>query len=290
MRRLADLPWQGQVVEIRRHARRFRCADPQCPRRIFTERLPETVQPKARRTVRLGESQLAIGFAAGGEPGSRLSDRLAMPASGDTLLRMIRAAGFEPPQAPRVVGTTAEILVGDCSKGWAYLARFVTSGTLVSGRDTAIRKLKEKLSPRAGGGTCDAGCANRSVIWKPYRPPATAIGTGPSRAVCTSLGNADSTNAVTQLVRITHPFHPLFSRLLPCVGRRYNRHGERLLLQADDTAVWSVPPQWTDLANPDPEVVMGNGRALLRTVDLLELASLVGRLSGKSASRSLDKL
>ncbi|MER9939270.1 hypothetical protein [Mesorhizobium sp. M0088] len=73
-------------------------------RRIFTERLPETVQPKAWRTVRLGESQLAIGFAAGGEPGSRLSDRLAMPVSGDTLLRMVRAAGFEPPQAPRVVG------------------------------------------------------------------------------------------------------------------------------------------------------------------------------------------
>ncbi|MER9307154.1 ISL3 family transposase [Mesorhizobium sp. M0496] len=104
MRRLADLPWQGRVIEIQLHARRFRCADPQCPRRIFTERLPETVQPKARRTVRLGESQLAIGFAVGGEPGSRLSDRLAMPVSGDTLLRMIRAAGFEPPQAPRVVG------------------------------------------------------------------------------------------------------------------------------------------------------------------------------------------
>lgn len=104
MRRLTDLPWQGRIVEIRLHARRFRCADPQCPRRIFTERLPETVQPKARRTVRLGESQLAIGFAVGGEPGSRLSDRLAMPVSGDTLLRMIRAAGFEPPEAPRVVG------------------------------------------------------------------------------------------------------------------------------------------------------------------------------------------
>ncbi|WP_244662214.1 transposase [Mesorhizobium huakuii] len=45
-----------------------------------------------------------IGFAAGGEPGSRLSRKLAMPVSGDTLLRMIRAAGFEPPEAPRVVG------------------------------------------------------------------------------------------------------------------------------------------------------------------------------------------
>lgn len=45
-------------------------------------------------------SQLAIGFAVCGEPGLRLSDRLAMPVSGDTLLRMIRAAGFEPPEAP----------------------------------------------------------------------------------------------------------------------------------------------------------------------------------------------
>ena len=76
----------------------------QCPQRIFTERLPETVRPKARRTARLGESQLAVGFAAGGEPGSRLARKLAMPVSGDTLLRMIRAADFEPPQAPRVVG------------------------------------------------------------------------------------------------------------------------------------------------------------------------------------------
>jgi transposase len=104
VRRFADLPWHGQVVEIRLHARRFRCADPQCRQRIFTERLPETVQPKARRTVRLDKSQLAIGLAMGGEPGSRLSRKLAMPVSGDTLLRMICATGLEPPEAPRVVG------------------------------------------------------------------------------------------------------------------------------------------------------------------------------------------
>ena len=47
---------------------------------------------------------MAIGFAVGGEPGSRLSRKLAMPVSGDTLLRMIRAATFEAPEAPRVVG------------------------------------------------------------------------------------------------------------------------------------------------------------------------------------------
>ena len=96
-------------------------------------------------------------------------------------------------------------------------------------------------------------------------------------------------SASLQFVRVTHPFHPLFGRQLPCVGKRYNRYGKRLLLQVDDAAVWSVPPQWTDLAGPDPEVVMGDGRALLRAVDLMELASLVKRLSDRLASRSSSK-
>jgi transposase len=104
LRRFADLPWHGRVVEIHLHARRFRCDNLHCQRRIFTERLAETVQPRARRTVRLGESQRAIGFATGGEPGSRLSRKLAMPVSGDTLLRMICRAAVEPFPPPRVVG------------------------------------------------------------------------------------------------------------------------------------------------------------------------------------------
>ncbi|WP_164851142.1 DUF5372 family protein, partial [Sinorhizobium meliloti] len=96
---------------------------------------------------------------------------------------------------------------------------------------------------------------------------------------CTPQENAASTNADQQLVRVTHPFHPLFPMQLPCVGRRCNPHGERLLLQTEDATVWAVPPQWTDLVSPDPEVVMGNGRSLLRVVDLMELAALVERLS-----------
>jgi hypothetical protein len=83
-------------------------------------------------------------------------------------------------------------------------------------------------------------------------------------------------------VRVTHPFHPLFGRQLPCVGKRYNRYGERLLLQGDGATVWSVPPQWTDLVSPDPEIIMGHGRAFLRAVDLMELALLVKRLSDRS--------
>jgi len=62
------------------------------------------------------------------------------------------------------------------------------------------------------------------------------------------------------------------------VGERYNRHGKRLLLRVDDVTVCSVPPQWTDLVIPDPEIVIGEYRALFRVADLLELERLVDKL------------
>ncbi|MFZ2000978.1 MAG: DUF5372 family protein [Candidatus Sulfotelmatobacter sp.] len=83
----------------------------------------------------------------------------------------------------------------------------------------------------------------------------------------------------TRLVRITHPFHPFRGRQLVCVGERYTRYGTTLLLQIDDRWVCAVPPQWTDVGAPDPEIVMGEQRALFRVVDLLELARLVDQLS-----------
>jgi hypothetical protein len=91
-------------------------------------------------------------------------------------------------------------------------------------------------------------------------------------------------------VRVTHPFHPLFGRHLPCVGKRSNAQGKRLLLQTDDGATWPVPLQWTDLVSLDPEVVVSNGRSLLLVSNLMELASLVERLCGKSVTRPRDNL
>jgi len=87
-------------------------------------------------------------------------------------------------------------------------------------------------------------------------------------------------------VRITHSFHPLSGRKLPCVGERYNRYGMTLLLQIDDESVCSVPPQWTDVVAVDPEIAMGGHRALFRVVDLLELVGLVDRLSKRVGRRA----
>ena len=103
-RRLGDLPWQGRVGELHLRVRRFRCAAPDCPRRIFAERLPTVAPPRIRRTRRLAEAQRTIALRAGGEPGARLSSRLAMPVSGDTLLRLIRAVPVPEMPVPRVIG------------------------------------------------------------------------------------------------------------------------------------------------------------------------------------------
>ena len=103
-RRLADLPWQGRPVAIRLQVRRFFCAEPACPRRTFAERLPGIARPSARRCERLADIQRQLALALGGEAGARLSARLAMPTSADTLLRLATSATRAEPPAPRVLG------------------------------------------------------------------------------------------------------------------------------------------------------------------------------------------
>jgi hypothetical protein len=72
------------------------------------------------------------------------------------------------------------------------------------------------------------------------------------------------------------------------VGERLTRYGGRLLLQIDDATVRSVPPQWTDLVAPDPEIIIGKCRALFRVADLMELARLVDQLGMRDSLKKSD--
>jgi transposase len=104
LRTLADLPWGGRSVRLSLRVRRFRCTGPECPRRIFAERLPSVVEPYARKTARLREVLGLVGFALGGEGGTRLLRRLGMTASPSTLLRYVRGSPEPVHPEPRVVG------------------------------------------------------------------------------------------------------------------------------------------------------------------------------------------
>ena len=103
-RQLLDLPWQGLPVSILLRTRRFFCVNERCKRRIFTERLPGTVDRYARRSSRSSESLRWLALALGGRAGSRLAQKLGLLISGTTLLRQLRRRSKPPSAAPRVLG------------------------------------------------------------------------------------------------------------------------------------------------------------------------------------------
>jgi transposase len=103
-RALADLPIGGRQLALVLRLREFRCPGAGCPRRIFCERIPALAPVHARSTARLVHLHRTLGLALGGEPGSRLAAELAVPTSGDTLLRRVKAAPAEPEPSYRFVG------------------------------------------------------------------------------------------------------------------------------------------------------------------------------------------
>jgi transposase len=120
-RRVRDLPIQGQPVCFLLQVRRFRCLNATCPRRTFAESISEIAPQHAQRSEAFTAATRGIGLSLGGEAGQRLSHRLHLPLSADTLLRIIRATPAPVPSEPlQAVG------VDD----WA-LRRSALYGTLV---------------------------------------------------------------------------------------------------------------------------------------------------------------
>jgi transposase len=118
-RTLQDLPWGPLRVQLRIQVRRFFCENPTCPRKMFGEPLAGLAERSARRTKRLREALLAIGWALGGQAGARQCMAHAMPVSGTTRLSLLRRWGAVAKPTPRVLG-------GD---DWSFQAR--TAGTLL---------------------------------------------------------------------------------------------------------------------------------------------------------------
>jgi transposase len=93
----ADMPCAGLRVQLVLHVRKFFCDTPDCPRKIFTERLPVFVQPWARMTTRLSLAIQEIGLATCGRLGTRLAVRLGIHTSWMTIVRRVMALP-PPPQ------------------------------------------------------------------------------------------------------------------------------------------------------------------------------------------------
>ena len=70
---------------------------------------------------------------------------------------------------------------------------------------------------------------------------------------------------------VTHPFHPLYGQTLDLVAQGREWGEERVYYRDRNGRMRFLPARWTNLAAPDPFVVMAAGRAWFRVEDLIRV-------------------
>jgi hypothetical protein len=75
---------------------------------------------------------------------------------------------------------------------------------------------------------------------------------------------------------ITHPFHPLTGQVFPLLSQSYAWGEERVFFADPQThKVRSLPLAWTNLALPDPFLIVAADKAVLRFEDLQQLVQFL---------------
>ncbi len=93
-RKPLELPCAGQLVRLELTVKKFFCRERTCPQKIFTERLPEFLEPSSRLTTRLRTIVQAMAGAFNAKGGARLGAHLGIGLSRMTYLRsLLRCSG-----------------------------------------------------------------------------------------------------------------------------------------------------------------------------------------------------
>jgi transposase len=234
-RTAADLPWAGAVVRLRLHVRKFFCRNRACAQAIFTERLPHLLAPFARRTQRLQQEQRHLGLDLGGEAGARTAHRQGMPASPDTLLRLVRRAPPNERPTPTALG------IDDFArrKGRTY-------GTILVDLDTHVPV--DLLEDRT------AATVER---WLQQHPGVAYI----SRDRAPEYADG-ATRGAPDAVQVADRFH-LLQNVREVLERLLERHQAALQAAAAPPAPAETAAALPDAAEPPPAAVQDDGAAPL---------------------------
>lgn len=120
-RTMKDLPSVEFSMQLQLSVPRFRCLNAKCKRATFSEPLDRLAPKHAQRTRRFSDACYTLGLALGGEAGQRAAHKLHLPASADSLLRILRSTP---------IGTSSSIFHVIGIDDWAFKRR-QTYGTLI---------------------------------------------------------------------------------------------------------------------------------------------------------------
>jgi transposase len=180
-RYLADLPVSCYVVRVILKARKFVCSNPDCDRKIFTERFSSEIVPYCRRFNRITDLITKIGLALGGNKGSEICNTIGCRISPSTILRSIHRLDLtEPGETSGVIG------VDD----WAF-KKGKSYGTIIV--DLIRRKVIDLLPDREAG---------TLTAWLLKHPEVTTVSR--DRASAYALGIR---NGAPEAIQVADRFH-----------------------------------------------------------------------------------
>ena len=223
-RTLADLPCGERTVQILWLVRRFFCDNPNCPYLTFGEQYPGIATPYARRTQRLWEKQLQIGFEMGGEAGRRVAELFNLRVSGDSIIRFVRSIPDANLPIPRVLG------VDDWAKKKGH-----TYGTILV--DLEKQQVVDLLPDRK---------PETLAAWLLTRPGIEIISRdrGKEYIEGINLGNPG-------VIQVADRFH-LLKNMVEMLQRLFERCSADLQQAAkENSSQPSIPPTLTDDRKPD---------------------------------------
>jgi len=102
-RTLSDLPVFQNKTTIILKTRKFKCQNPQCNRKVFSEQTPYILR-YSRRTKRVSKILDSLSIELTGKLGSILSKQLLISVSNPTITRMIHRQQLPPIIQPKVLG------------------------------------------------------------------------------------------------------------------------------------------------------------------------------------------
>ncbi len=99
-----ELPCVGRMVKLILSVKKFFCRNTSCKRKVFTERLPEWIEPSSRLTTRLRTLVQAIGLAFNANGGARLGEQIGLHLSRMTVLFSLHLLPLPPVDQVKHVG------------------------------------------------------------------------------------------------------------------------------------------------------------------------------------------